>query len=152
MNRYDSKSSFIWFVVGLGIIVWSSITLKFGTLRHPGPAFLPTFCGTIISGLAAIVFFQAQRKTEVITGENLYTKGSLFNILGTIGILIVYAFILERFGFIGTTFVVMLFIFKQVASESWFASIVESSIVTGACYFIFGYLLKIPLPRGWLGI
>jgi hypothetical protein len=64
----------------------------------------------------------------------------------------VYALILERLGFNVTTFVVMLYIFKQIAGASWLTGILESSIVTGACYFIFGYLLKIPLPRGWVGI
>lgn len=152
MNRYDSKSSLIWFLMGLGIIVWSSITLKFGTFSHPGPAFLPTFCGILISILATIVFFQTKRKKEKISGDPLYIRGSLFNVLGTIGILIVYGLILERFGFITTTFLIMLFIFKQIAKRAWFVSILESAIVTGACYFLFGYLLKIPFPRGWLGI
>ncbi len=152
MNRYDSKSSVIWFLVASAIIVWSSTTLKFGTFRHPGPAFLPTLCGVIILGLATIVFFQSKRKKKEISGERLLEKRSLFNILPTIGILIIYAFILERFGFILTTLVVMFFIFKQIARGTWFGSILESSIVTGACYLIFGYMLKISLPKGWLGI
>jgi glucan phosphoethanolaminetransferase (alkaline phosphatase superfamily) len=58
---------------------------------------------------------------------------------------------LERLGFIVTTFLVFLFIFKKVSGTSWFIGILESLIVTGSSYFIFGYLLKTPMPRGWLG-
>jgi len=152
MNRYDPISSLIWFLVGLGIVLWSTLTMPIGTLTEPGPGFLPLFCGTVISILAIIVFFQAKRNTKEVTGESFYIEGSLIKIFSTIGILMVYALILERLGFNVTTFVVMLYIFKQIAGASWLTGILESSIVTGACYFIFGYLLKIPLPRGWLGI
>ena len=151
MNRYDPTSSFIWLLVGLGIILWSLMTLKVGTFRHPGPAFVPLFCGIVISILAAIVFFQAKRNTQKITGESIYSEGSLVKTLSTIGILIVYGLMLERLGFIVTTFLVFLFIFKKVAGTSWFIGILESLIVTGSSYFIFGYLLKTPMPRGWLG-
>ena len=152
MNRYDPISSLIWFLVGLGIVLWSTLTLPIGTLTKPGPSFLPVFCGTVISILAIIVFFQSKRERKEVSGESFYAEGSLMNLFSTIGILIVYAFILERLGFIVTTFVVFLFIFKKVSRTSWFIGMVESLMVTGASYFIFGYLLKTPMPRGWLGI
>jgi putative tricarboxylic transport membrane protein len=104
-----------------------------------------------MSILAAIVFFQAKRNTQKITGESIYSEGSLVKTLSTIGILIVYGLMLERLGFIVTTFLVFLFIFKKVSGTSWFIGILESLIVTGYSYFIFGYLLKTTMPRGWLG-
>lgn len=152
MNRYDPISSWIWFVVGLSILAWSTLTLPIGTLTKPGPGFLPVFCGVVICILAFIVFFQARGEKKEVTGESLYVEGSLIDLFSTIGILVVYALILERLGFIVTTFVVFFFIFKKVSRTSLFIGIVESLIVTGACYFVFGYLLKTPMPRGWLGI
>jgi putative tricarboxylic transport membrane protein len=152
MNRYDSITSLIWFLVGLGIIFWSSITLKIGTLRQPGGGVLPLFCGIVISILSIIVFFQSKVKTKEVSGESFFIIKSLIKILYTIGILIVYALVLERLGFIITTFIVMLFIFKQIARASYFIGILESLITTGICYYIFSILLKISLPRGWLGI
>jgi putative tricarboxylic transport membrane protein len=152
MNRYDSITSLIWFLAGLVIVIWSTLTLPIGTLTQPGPCFLPLLCGILICGLASMVFFQAKRKTEETAGESFYARGSLINIFSTIGILIVYALILERAGFIITTFVVMFFIFKKLAGASWLIGIVESLVVTGACYLLFGYFLKLVLPRGFLGI
>jgi len=138
--------------MGLIIVVWSTLTLGFGTIKNPGPAFLPTFCGSVICILSIIVFIQARRKTNLMRGASIFTKDSISIILSAIGILILYAFMLERMGFMGTTFLAMLLIFKRLARESWLVSILESSVVTGTCYLIFGYLLKIPLARGWLGI
>jgi len=151
MNRYDSVSSLIWFLVALGIILWSSLTLKLGTLKHPGPGFLPLLCGITTAVLAVIVFFQAKRKEKGVEGESFWKIRSLIPIFLTIGILLIYAIFLEYLGFNLTTFIVMLLIFTQVAGISWFIGIVESLIATGACYLIFGYLMKIQLPKGWLG-
>ena len=151
MNRYDPKSSLIWLLVGLGIILWSMITLEVGTLRQPGPAFVPLLSGIVISILAAIVFSQTRRKTKNITGESIYSEESLIKTLGTIGILIVYGLFLERLGFAVTTFLVFLFIFKKISGASWFIGILQSLIVTGSSYFLFGYLLKTQLPKSFLG-
>jgi putative tricarboxylic transport membrane protein len=152
MNRYDSITSLLWLFVGLGIILWSLMTLKIGTFRHPEGGFLPLFCGIVIFILAIIILFEAKGKKKEVGGESFLIKGSLINLLSVILILVVYAFLLDHLGFILTTFVVMLFIFKQITRTSWFTGILQSSIVTGACYFLFGFLLKIPFPKGWLGI
>lgn len=152
MSRYDSITSLIWFLAGLVITIWSTLTLPIGTLTQPGPCFLPLLCGIIICGLATMVFFQARRKTGETTGESFYVRESLTNIICTIGILIVYALILDWLGFVLTTFIVMLFIFKKLAKASWLVGFVESVLVTGACYLIFGYFLKLVLPRGFLGV
>jgi hypothetical protein len=49
--------------------------MPIGTLTEPGPGFLPLFCGTVISILAIIVFFQAKRNTKEVTGESFYIEG-----------------------------------------------------------------------------
>lgn len=150
MNRYDSVTSLIWFLVGMGIVLWSSVTLRIGTLTQPGPGFLPVLCGVCIAGLAPIIFFQAKGKKKE-GGEPLWTRGSLIHILVTIGMLLIYAFILEHLGFVVTTFILTLLILTQVAETSWVIGIVVSLIATGSCYFSFGYLMKVQLPKGWLG-
>lgn len=150
MNRYDSVSSVVWFVVGLGIISWSLLTLEVGTLRSPKGGWFPLVSGAMICILSMIVFIQAQRKKQEATGERLYEEGSGGAIFGTIGILIVYALALERLGFVVTTFLVMAFIFIRIARASWLAGVIESTITTGICYYVFHFLLRIPLPKGLL--
>lgn len=152
MNRYDFITSLIWLFIGFSIILWSLLTLKVGTFRHPQGGFLPLFCGIVISLLATIVFIQTKGKAREASTESFLIKGSFSKTFSLIVILFVYAILLERLGFILTTFIVMLFIFKKVIGTSWFVGILQSSIVTLACYFLFGFLLKIPFPRGWLGI
>lgn len=151
MNRYDSITGLVGFAVGLGIILWSSITLKIGTVKHPGPAFLPLLCGSVTSFLGILVFLQAKRERGEVVEKRLWIRQSLYPIVATLGILVFYAIILEHLGFIVTTLILLLFVLICVARLSWFAGIIVSLISTGACYFIFDYLLKVRLPKGWLG-
>ncbi len=152
MNRHDPISSRIWFIAGLGILAWSVLTLRVGTLSKPGPGFFPIFCGVVICILASIVVYQARRNRKEVKGERLYEKSSLVDLISTVGILTGYALLLERLGFLVTTFIVLLFIFKKISKTPLFLGIVESLLATGACYFVFGYLLKTPVPKGWFGI
>jgi putative tricarboxylic transport membrane protein len=151
MNRYDSTSSLIWLLAALGITLWSSVTLRIGTLSHPGPGFLPLLCGITMVVLAIVVFYQAKTKEKGIEGESFWTRESLIRISLTVVTLLIYGICLEYLGFNLTTFIVMLLIFTEVAGTPWFIGIVESLIATGACYLIFGYFMKIQLPKGWLG-
>jgi len=151
MNRFDSVTAVVWFLVGLGIILWSSLTLELGTLKHPGSGFLPLLCGATMAFLAIIVFFQAKRMDKEVKRENFWTRGSLIPIFSIISLLLIYAFFLDYLGFKLTTFIVMLLILTQVAGIPWFMGIVESLIITGACYLTFDYLMRIQLPKGWLG-
>lgn len=152
MNRYDSITGKAWLLVAIGIVVWSTTTLEMGTLRHPGPAFLPTLSGVFIASLAIVVLVQAKRNKGQKTGDPFWIKGSIFRIIVMIGILLSYAFVLEHLGFVASTFLLMLLIVTQVARASLLAGIIESSIATGGAYLLFGYLLSIPLPKGVLGM
>ncbi|MBI4588203.1 MAG: tripartite tricarboxylate transporter TctB family protein [Candidatus Rokubacteria bacterium] len=152
MKCHDFTTSLIWLLIGAGISAWSVAALDIGTLQHPGPGFLPTLCGVLIGGLALVVFAQARRRETGEAGGVFWSERSLPRVVATVLALVAYAFLLERAGFVLTTFLVMLVIFTHVARASWLAGILESSIVTGAFYWVFGHLLKIPLPRGWLGI
>jgi len=151
MNRYDSLTSLVWFLVGTGIVIYTSLTLKIGTIKQPGTGFLPLLCGMCIAGLGLIVFFKSKGIRKKSSAESFWKKKPLFQILITIGILLGYAIFLERLGFILATFILMLLIITQVARTSWLIGFLESLIATGCCYLLFGYLLKIQLPKGWLG-
>ncbi len=155
MNRYDLLTSLIWLLVGVGIALWSLITLTVGSLKHPGPGFLPMLCGIFMACMAVIVFFQAGKvvkRTEKKGEKRSFLEDrSLIYIVLTVIILIAYAFLLELLGFKITTLVVLFLIFTFVANTTWLIGIIESSIATAVCYLLFGYLLKIQLPRGWFG-
>jgi len=150
MNRYDSLTSVIWFLAGVGIALWSSMTLRVGTLKHPGSGFLPLLCGIFMACMAVIVFFQSPKKEKEVVKRSFFVDRSLINISILVIILLAYAFLLEHLGFNLTTFIVLFFIFTVVARTRWFIGMVESLIATAACYWLFGYLMKIQLPKGWL--
>ncbi len=151
MNRYDSLTSVLWFLVGVGIALGSSMTLRVGSLVNPGSGFLPLLCGIFMACMAVIVFFQAPKnKREKEIEKRPLVDRSLINISILVITLLAFTFFLERLGFNITAFIVLFIIFTVVARTHWFIGLTESLIAIAACHLLFVYLLKIQLPKGWL--
>jgi energy-coupling factor transporter transmembrane protein EcfT len=58
----------------------------------------------------------------------------------------------SHLGFPLTSFLVMLALLKVLGEKRWIYSILLSFITTVASFFLFVQWLKIPLPKGWLGL
>ena len=65
--------------------------------------------------------------------------------------LLLYAFFLERLGFILTTFVLVTFLLGCIEDINWFRSLGVASAAALASYAIFELWLKIRLPKGFFG-
>jgi len=150
MNRYDKVSSLTWLMVSIAIIVGST-AYSFGGWSHPGPAFLPLWCGVIMGALALVVFVQAVLKGKSEAGgqegESLLTS-RWPKLIAALVILFAYAFLLEPFGYLIMTFVFMLFVLKVVEPTKWGTAVIEALLATGVSYSLFELWLKVPLPRG----
>jgi len=153
MKRYDKVSSLAWLIASIAIIVGSS-AYSFGSWAHPGPAFLPLWCGIIMAALSLIVFVQAISKDKVEAKEKEKEESSFFTarwskLVAVLIILFAYAFLLETFGFLMMTFAFMLFVLKAVEPTKWRTAVIISVLATTLSYFLFESWLKVPMPRGF---
>jgi hypothetical protein len=54
----------IWFLVGLGIVLWSTLTLPVGTLTNPGQVSYLYFAGSLFRYWPPLYFFKQKEKRE----------------------------------------------------------------------------------------
>lgn len=148
----DYIGSIFWIMVGIYVAVHSYI-LGLDSLRHPGPGFiffLSALLLIILGSLDLAVTFIANLKTVKKEGpvwSGIRWQKILLVLVG----LSAYVFFLNFGGFLPSTFLLMLFLFRGVEPTKWWIAIMNSLITTSASYLIFRIWLKVPLPLGVLG-
>jgi putative tricarboxylic transport membrane protein len=137
-----------WIAVGL-LACYEATRLGLGNVTEPGAGFIFFWSGLILVVLSLIVLADAVRASEDTVremGEMNWTKIALVLLS-----LLLYAFFLERLGFVLTTFVLMSFLLGCVEGTNWFRSLGVAGAAALASYGLFELWLKIRLPKGLFG-
>ena len=143
-----SAGALFWVAAGL-LACYGAIQLGLGSVTEPGAGFIFFWSGLILVILSLIVFADSVRSpadTAREMGEVNWTKIALVLLS-----LLLYAFFLERLGFVLTTFVLVSFLLGCVEDTNWFRSLGVASAAVLASYAIFELWLKIRLPKGFFG-
>jgi putative tricarboxylic transport membrane protein len=143
-----SVSALFWVAVGL-LTCYGANRLGLGSVTEPGVGFIFFWSGLILVILSLIVLAGAIRGSEDTVremGEMNWAKIAL--VLLT---LLLYAFFLERLGFVLTTFILMSFLLGCIESTNWVRSLGVAGAAALASYAIFELWLKIRLPKGLFG-
>jgi len=152
MRRYDQMSSLVWLAFAIYICIASS-RLHFGSFDHPGPGFLPLLVGIFLGIFSIIAFLQAY--LSKVTEETIpcwYPKERWKKLIGVLAAMFIYAFCLEILGFLLSTFLLLVFLFRAgMESQRWLVAIGGSAIASFSSYAVFELWLKTQLPRGLLG-
>ncbi len=155
MNRYDKKSSLVWFLFSLVVITGTLSSYSIGALSKPGPGFLPLLCAAVMAILAMVVFFQSiwkEKRRERRSGEPLFTP-RWPKIAIALGALLAYFLLLEPIGYLAVTFLFILGALKIIEPGSWRSALAEAMAATLFSYVLFEVWLKVPLPKGfWPGL
>lgn len=119
-----------------------------GTLRHPGPGFLPFGLALVLACLALSLILSSRspgRSSLPFWAERTWVRP----LLGVI-IFLLYAFFLGYLGFIATTLLFLISWMWVIERIRW-ATILSISVgVTGVLYLIFEFFLEVPLPASFL--
>jgi putative tricarboxylic transport membrane protein len=145
--RYGELTSL--FLLAFSILYSAeSLRLGIGSIRNPGPGFMPFFCGCLLGALSIAIFVHTRSTKEGTAGVGRSSKKG-FWILGG---LLFYALLLERLGFIITTFLFLILSLMSFRPRRWAGILLVSSITVMISYLVFGIWLKVQLPKGILGI
>ncbi len=152
MRRYDQMSSLVWLAFAIYICITSS-RLSFGSFDHPGPGFLPLLVGIFLGMFSIIAFLQAYLSKVVDeTISSWYPKERWKKLIGVLTVMFAYACCLEILGFLLTTFLLLIFLFRAgMESQKWSVAIGGSAIASFSSYAVFELWLKTQLPKGLLG-
>lgn len=132
---------------------------------EPGPRAFPNVLGyaLLLLGMVMTVAGFARRReaapaqAEATANKDPATtplKHELRIVLGTFGLLVLYAFLMEKTGFlVSTPIVLVLGMAGILHMRRWRFIALMSGGTTLVCWLVFAVLLRVPLPRGswwWL--
>ena len=150
-ERHGRISSLVW--LGFAILISiESFRLPLGSLYDPGPGFLPLGSGILLGLLSLANYFYSRQSKIQGAGEPLYQKERLGNSCLVLAVLFGYAIGLEFLGFLITTFLSLLILFRAIEPLKWIRALGGSAIATFISYAIFELWLKTQLPKGILGL
>lgn len=149
MKRYDVYCGVFWVLFGLFVSGVSLLDLGLGSFSHPDPGLFPFLIGMIMSlvALASIISAMAAGRKDPAFGKWPLFSG---NIPITIAVLCVYALVLEYLGYLVSTSILLLYLFKFSASRNWRMSLLMTIAVMSVSYYFFVVLLQSQLPGGIL--
>ena len=151
MKNPDRKSSLVWLVFA-GLICIESLRLPIGSLREPGPGFLPLFVGFLLVGLSLVCFLQARLEPPNGARETWYSRERWKTLAWILVSLFAYAGTLDLLGFILSSFLLLVFLFRfGISPQRWIWAIGGGAIASLSCYAIFELWLRTQLPKGILG-
>ena len=134
-------------VIAVFVLV-ESRKLPLGTLRNPGPAYLPVFLALLLLAFSV----------AILAGGG---RGPLVSQLGwsewrtAMAILVVCAFdalALERLGYRITIGASLLFLIGLVERKSVILTVLVAGGLAAGSFYLFEGILRVPLPRGPFGI
>ena len=152
MKKRDLFSSFFWLAMGAGIC-YGGYDLELGSLHDPGSGFMFFWVGAIMIGLSLSIFIRAIRErrkaeetkilwSQVQWKKTIYVLASLF----------LYAYAFSPLGFILSTVLLLIFLFKAVEPQRLSVAILGAFLSTLTSYAVFHLWLGTQLPKGFLGI
>jgi hypothetical protein len=152
MKRHDQMSSLLWLILAIIICIESS-RLSFGSFHNPGPGFLPLLVGLLLGIFSIIIFLQATlsgRPQEHI--PPWVPRERWKKLIWVLVALFAYAICLETLGFLISTFLLLVFLFRAgIETQRWIYVIGGSAIASFSSYAVFELWLKTQLPKGFLG-
>lgn len=147
MKRYERVMGVLLILIGLAVMYYSYFVLQLGAFNHPGPGFMPFWCGLSVVILSAVWLF-GNRKPDENPRPLFGKKGQWVRPLIALAVLIGYAAIMESLGYILSTLIFLLTWQFAVEREKWVRGMVISAVTTAGMYVLFIYLLKVALPTG----
>jgi hypothetical protein len=130
------------------LVIVESRGLPLGTLRTPGPAFVPVALALVLLAFGVAIAALGTRApgiAEVGWGDARHAV--------VIFVVCAFAtFALERLGYRLTMLLALLFLVKVVERKGLIAALAFSAGMAFGSYFLFDTLLRVPLPRGPFGL
>jgi putative tricarboxylic transport membrane protein len=147
MRTRDIQSALFWLVIGVGV-AYAGYDLELGSATEPGSGFMLFWVGLIMVGLSAIVLANALRAPETAAPAPLVAPGRAVPLIGVVIVLALYAYLLTWLGFIVSTILLLVFLFKAIEPQRWTVAIGGAVATAVLAYLLFSVYLGAQLPKG----
>jgi len=128
-------------------VLWESRKLPFGTIREPGPGAVPVLLALtlLVCSLAVILGGAAAPRLAAIR----WTEWR--HAVAILGASVFMALSLERLGYRLTILIALLALVTLVEEKGWIVGAVFAVGFSLGSHYLFGTLLRVPLPQGPFG-
>ena len=137
--------------MGLALAVTAEAgRLGFGTFGRPGPGFLPFLAGVCLAGLALAGLIQTVGQKSPAEAGPDFNANAIARIGIVSALLFGYVALWDIIGFLPSTFLLLLFLFRCVEPLKWRTVFAASALTLAFTYLLFSVLLGARLPAGRL--
>jgi putative tricarboxylic transport membrane protein len=134
------------FLFGLSILaLWESLRAGLGTLKEPGSGFLSFCAGVALAIFSLVLICRGWGNREKLDPHSRRVLLAMFT-------LFVYSLVLEILGFLIATFLLVAILLQIGESRRWWIQLGMSALITFLVYLVFGILLHVYFPQGFLMI
>ena len=145
----------------MGMVFWllvatyvatESHRLGLGTWRMPGPGTFPFITAMLLGSVSLFTTVKTLRKTppQNLKGRSR-GEANWQNVPLVLVAMIAYVFLLSRAGFLLSTFALILFFLRVIASQRCFSAILIAVAIALGSHIVFNILLDAQFPKGILG-
>jgi hypothetical protein len=142
----DRVAGGVLFLAGAAM-TWQSLLLPLGTLRDPGAAYLPLALSLLLATFGAALAAWPGHGPSLAAFE----WGDARHAVAILGVCGASALLVERIGYGSTTFLLLVALLGVVERRRWWVVLPVSAGLAWGTYYVFGVLLKVPLPPGPFG-
>ena len=161
MQKQNLWGGSLWLLLGVVLCV-SSNSIGLGSFRTPATGFFPFLIGAFMAlfGLVLLVTGGGKKirigrdpgkDVTVPTAERTLRLHDLIVPAATLTILVAYVVLLEWLGFLLTTFLCLLGLFKLSYRDRWLMPLFFSGTAVTVSYLVFVLWLRNPFPIGIFG-
>jgi hypothetical protein len=133
-----------------GAIALETRGLSFWADTTPGPAFLPVWLA--IAGVALFALRLAEARRLCSASVQWPDRAALVRVATTFAVLLVVPLLTPLLGLVPALALLVAFMLLVVLRQALGPSLATVAVTTGLIYVIFVLWLKVPLPKGVLGI
>jgi putative tricarboxylic transport membrane protein len=151
MKFRNQLGPLFWIAVA-GVVCLDSIHAGIGTFRSPRSGFFPFWLGVILAILGLVLAFVNLSRGERGKITDLWKDTRWSRVVLVIILTLIYSILLNTWGFLITTFLLMSVLLCVGERERIWTKIVIALFLVLASYVIFHSWLKVPLPKGILNL
>ena len=150
MRTADLWSAGLWMLVG-AYFIHTGQELDLGELRDPGSGLMIYWVGVLMVVLCAGIFITALVGPATARFGEIWAGVQYGRVVRFVLALCAYAVLLPWLGFIPTTLVLLIVLFRAVEPTPWWLTVLLAVLATAFCDLIFHRWLGIQLPAGFFG-
>jgi putative tricarboxylic transport membrane protein len=144
----DVYSAVVFLVLAI-VIGLKAARFPLGELKRVGPGFFPLILAIALGVLSLALLKKSLKQDGKV--DTVHWPDQWRGIILAFVSLFIYALVLDQVGFIITTLVFTLVLFKYAYPKRWLLPLIGSITATVSSFTLFKKILAIPLPSGILG-